>query len=70
MKGRKHTPEQIVRKLREADRMAGERASLAEVAKAMEVSEVRTIAENGPAVMDENRTTLVSVDKGVAVVGG
>ena len=39
MKGRKHTPEQIVRKLREADRMAGEGASLAEVAKALEVSE-------------------------------
>jgi transposase-like protein len=37
--GRKHTPEQIVRKLREADRMAGEGASSAEVAKALEVSE-------------------------------
>ncbi|HVD04221.1 MAG TPA: hypothetical protein VNF75_08850 [Candidatus Dormibacteraeota bacterium] len=39
MKGRKHTPEQTVRKRREADRMAGEGASLAEVAKALEVSE-------------------------------
>ena len=39
MKGRKHAPEQIVRKLREADRLSGAGASLAEVAKALEVSE-------------------------------
>ncbi len=39
MKGRKHTPQQIARKLREADRMAGEGTSLADVAKALEVSE-------------------------------
>ena len=39
MKRRRHTPEQIIRKLREADRMLGEGRSLAEVAKAMEVSE-------------------------------
>ena len=29
MKGRKHTPEQIVRKLREADRLLGEGQDLA-----------------------------------------
>jgi len=39
MKKRRHTPEQIVRKLREADRMLGEGAELAEVTKALEVSE-------------------------------
>ena len=39
MKGRKHTPEQIVRKLREADRMTAEGATVAEAAKALEISE-------------------------------
>jgi transposase-like protein len=39
MKGRKHTPEQIVRKLREADRMFGEGQGVAEVAKQLEISE-------------------------------
>jgi len=39
VKRRRHTPEQIVRKLREADRMLAEGAELPEVAKALEVSE-------------------------------
>ena len=39
MKRRRHTPEQIVRKLREADRLLGEGRDLAEVSKALEVSE-------------------------------
>ena len=39
MKRRRHTPEQIVRKLREADRLLGEGKDLAEVSKALEVSE-------------------------------
>jgi transposase-like protein len=39
MKGRKHTPEQIVRKLREADKMLGEGQVIAEVAKQLEISE-------------------------------
>ena len=39
MKGRRHTPEQIVRKLREADRMLGEGKAVAEVAKELGVSE-------------------------------
>ena len=39
MKRRRHTPEQIVRKLREADRMLSEGTELPEVAKALEVSE-------------------------------
>jgi putative transposase len=39
VKRRRHTPEQVIRKLREADRMLGEGKELAEVAKALEVSE-------------------------------
>jgi transposase-like protein len=39
MKGRRHTPEQIVRKLREADRLLGEGQDIAEVAKHLEISE-------------------------------
>jgi putative transposase len=39
VKGRKHTPEQIIRKLREADRLLAEGKPTAEVAKALEVSE-------------------------------
>ena len=39
MKRRRHTPEQIIRKLREADRMLAEGAEIPEVAKALEVSE-------------------------------
>jgi len=39
VKRRRHTPEQIVRKLREADRMLGEGVEVPEVAKALEVSE-------------------------------
>ena len=39
MKRRRHTPEQVVRKLREADRLLGEGQELPEVVKALEVSE-------------------------------
>jgi putative transposase len=39
VKGRRHTPEQIVRKLREADRMLGEGKAVAEVVKELGVSE-------------------------------
>jgi len=39
MKGRRHRPEQIVRKLREADRLFAEGKAVAEVAKALEISE-------------------------------
>jgi len=39
VKRRRHTPEQIIRKLREAERMLGEGKEVAEVAKALEVSE-------------------------------
>jgi putative transposase len=39
MARRRHTPEQIIRKLREADRLLGEGADMAEVARHLEVSE-------------------------------
>jgi len=39
VKGRKHTPEQIVRKLREGDRLLAEGKTVAEVAKSLEISE-------------------------------
>lgn len=39
MARRRHTPEQIVRKLREADRLLGEGAAIADVARHLEVSE-------------------------------
>ena len=39
MKRRRHTPEQIVRKLREADRLLGGGMELPEVTKQLEVSE-------------------------------
>jgi len=39
VKRRRHTPEQIVRKLREAERMQAEGADIATVAKHLEISE-------------------------------
>jgi putative transposase len=38
MKRRRHTPEQVIRKLREADRMLSEGRTTAEVTKALEIS--------------------------------
>jgi len=39
MARRRHTPEQVIRKLREADRLLGEGAGIAEVARQLQVSE-------------------------------
>lgn len=39
MKRRRHTPEQIIRKLREADRLLAEGKEIAEIARTLEVSE-------------------------------
>jgi transposase-like protein len=39
MKRRRHTPEQVIRKLREADRLLGEGKTIPEVARTLEVSE-------------------------------
>ena len=39
MKRRRHTPEQVIRKLREAERLLGEGKTIAEAAKELEISE-------------------------------
>ena len=39
MKRRRHTPEQVIRKLREADRMLAEGKTTVEVARQLEISE-------------------------------
>lgn len=39
MKGKKHTPEQIIRKLREADAMLAAGKTIGQVAQALEISE-------------------------------
>jgi putative transposase len=39
VKRRRHTPEQIIRKLREAERLLGEGRTIPEAAKALEISE-------------------------------
>ncbi len=40
VRAKRHTPNEVIRKLREAERMLGEGKTIAEVAKALEVSEV------------------------------
>jgi len=47
LKAKRHTPEQIIRKLREADRMLAEGAEVPEVAKALEVSDLDLILPAG-----------------------
>ena len=39
MKGRRHTPEQVIRKLREAERLIGEGRTVPEAAKELGISE-------------------------------
>ncbi len=39
MKNRRHTPEQIIRKLREADRLLAEGKTISEVYKYLDISE-------------------------------
>src|SRR5680860_835411 len=39
VKAKRHTPNQVIRKLRDAERMLGEGKTTAEVAKALEISE-------------------------------
>src|SRR3954451_4166586 len=39
LKRRRHTPEQVVRELREADKLLGEGKTIPEVARALEISE-------------------------------
>jgi putative transposase len=39
VKSKRHTPAQVIRKLREAERLAGEGKAVPEIAKALEISE-------------------------------
>ena len=55
MSRRGHTPEQVVRKLREADRLLGEGMELPEVWKHLEVSEGDLSPVAGPVRWDEGR---------------
>jgi hypothetical protein len=48
MKRRRHTPEQVIRKLREADRLLAEGQDVPEVAKQLEVSEATYHPLAGP----------------------
>ncbi len=66
MKRRRHTPEQIVRTLREADRMLGKRMELAEVTKQLEVSEAtfhRWRAQYGGMKADDVKRLKELVDR-------
>ena len=45
MKGKKHRPEQIIKKLRQADAMLASDKTIEQVAQALEISEQRFIVE-------------------------
>ena len=52
MRGRRHTPEQVVRKLREADKLLGEGFELLDVLKELEISPTRTsVRVTSPTIM-------------------
>ena len=55
VKRRRHTPEQIVRKLREAERLLGEGQTIAEAAKQVEISEQTYPPLAQPVRRDEGR---------------
>jgi putative transposase len=55
MKRRHHTPEQIVRKLREADRLLGEGSAMVEVCKHLEVTEQTYYRWRNQYARDESR---------------
>jgi hypothetical protein len=54
MKRRHHTPEQIVCKLREADRLLGKRSSMVQVCKHLEATENEVLPVTGPIRRDES----------------
>ncbi len=55
MKRTRHTPEQVIRKLRDADRMLAEHKSIAEIAKELGVSENTYHRWRNPVRRDEGR---------------
>jgi Transposase len=71
MKNRRHTPEQIVRKLREADRLLGEGVEPPEVMNALEVAEAtyhRWRAQYGGIKTDMRTRALVTPNHGFSFV--
>ncbi len=58
-----HTPEQVVRKLREADQLLADRAEAAEVCRHLEVSVAHVPALAGPLQGDAPRTTVSCCDQ-------
>ncbi len=61
MKNRRHTPEQIIRKLREADRFLAEGKTISEVAKYLDISERQAFPDHrhGPAPPREGCRSLL-----------
>ena len=55
LKRRRHTPEQVIRKLREADRMLGEGKTVPDVARELEISENTYHRWRKPVRRDEGR---------------
>ena len=55
MKRRRHTPEQIIRKLREAERLIGEGNTIPEAAKELGISEQKYHPVAQPVRRDEGR---------------
>ena len=71
MKNRRHTPEQIVRKLREADRLLSEGVEPPEVMKALEVAEAtyhRWRAQYGGMKAEMRTPALVPPNHGFSFV--
>ncbi len=60
MKRRRHTPEQIIRKLGEADRLLAEGQEIPEVAKQLEVSEATSTAGGPSTAASRLRTSNAS----------
>ncbi len=63
MKKRRHTPEQIIRKLREAERMLGEGKRVPEVAKTLEVSEAANLMFSLVSARYERASLIVTSNK-------
>ncbi len=59
MKKRRHTPEQITRKLREADRLLAEGKTIPEVAKHLDISERRACRITGQSRSTQRRLPLL-----------
>ncbi len=60
MKRRRHTPEQITRKLREADRLLAEGKTISEVAKHLDISECRARRITGQPRSTQRRLPIMA----------